>query len=99
MPKFFSDEKGKWIGSVSECGSKKTYLDGKGQLVARVHDNRTYDSKGAFKGPLLASMRGRSANCRGRDWIEFWDGVGFLPLSPSPYETQVSVCPIPRPAY
>ena len=57
MPKFFSDEKGKWIGSVTECGSKKTYLDGKGRLAATVHDNRTYDSKGAFKGYGDQGMR------------------------------------------
>ncbi len=50
MPKYFTDEKGKWIGSVSDSGGRKTYLDGKGALVARVHDNRTYDGKGSFKG-------------------------------------------------
>jgi hypothetical protein len=51
MPKFFTDEKGRWVGSVTEDSSgKKTYLDGKGKLVARIHDNRTFDAKGAFRG-------------------------------------------------
>ena len=50
MPKFFTDEKGRWVGSVTESGGKKTYLDNKGGLVARIHDGKTYDSKGAFRG-------------------------------------------------
>ena len=47
---FIRDEKGRWVGSVTEQGGRTTYLDEKGRLVARVHDDRTYDSKGAFKG-------------------------------------------------
>ena len=50
MPKFFTDERGRWVGSVTESGGTKTYLDGTGKLVARVHNNSTYDAKGAFKG-------------------------------------------------
>lgn len=50
MPKFFTDEKGRRVASLTESGNRKTYLDGQGRLVARVHDNRTFDSKGAFKG-------------------------------------------------
>jgi hypothetical protein len=34
---------------VTESGGQKTYLDGHDRLVARVHDNRTYDGKGSFK--------------------------------------------------
>jgi urease accessory protein UreH len=41
MPKFFTDEKGRWVGSVTESGGKKTYLDGTGKLVARVRNNST----------------------------------------------------------
>ena len=51
MPKFFTDEKGRWLGSVSESSGRKTYLDNKGRLVSRVFDNRTYDAKGAYRGP------------------------------------------------
>jgi hypothetical protein len=55
--KHISDEKGRWVGSVTESGGKKTYLDGTGKLVARVLDNRTYDTKGAFKGTGDQGMR------------------------------------------
>lgn len=57
MPKFFTDEKGRRVGSLTESGTQKTYLDGQGRLVARVRDNRTYDSKGAFKGNGDQAMR------------------------------------------
>jgi hypothetical protein len=57
MPKFFTDEKGRWVRSVTESGGKKTYLDGTGKLVAPVHDNRTSDAKGAFKGTGDQGMR------------------------------------------
>jgi len=57
MPKFFTDEKGRRVGSLTESGTQKTYLDGQGRLVARVCDNRTYDSKGAFKGYGDQGMR------------------------------------------
>ena len=48
---FFSDSKGRWVGSVTtESNGKKTYLDSKGALAGRVHDNKTFDSKGSFFG-------------------------------------------------
>ena len=48
---FFSDSKGRWVGSVTTEGNgKKTYLDSKGALAGRVHDNKTFDSKGSFFG-------------------------------------------------
>lgn len=50
MTKFLLDNKGKWVGSVSSMGGRTTYLDSKGGLVARVHDGKTFDSKGAVKG-------------------------------------------------
>jgi hypothetical protein len=50
-------EKGRLVGSVTESGGKKTYLDGSGKLVARVHNNRTFDAKGAFKGTGDQGMR------------------------------------------
>jgi hypothetical protein len=50
-PSFFQDSKGKVIGSVTtESSGKKTYLDSKGALVARTHDSKTFDKKGAFVG-------------------------------------------------
>lgn len=48
--KFIKDEKGRWVGSVTEQGGRTTYLDSKGGLVARIHDGKTFDNKGAFKG-------------------------------------------------
>ena len=50
MPKFYTDEKGRWVGSVSESGGKKTYLDATGKLAARTHDGKTFDSTGKFRG-------------------------------------------------
>jgi len=48
---FFSDSKGRWVGSVvNEGNGKKTYSDSKGAVVGRVHDNKTFDSKGSFFG-------------------------------------------------
>lgn len=48
---FFSDSKGRWIGSVTtESNGRKTYLDSKGGLAGRVHDGKTLDSKGSFFG-------------------------------------------------
>ena len=48
---FFSDNKGRWVGSVTnESGGKKTYSDAKGNVVGRVIDNKTYDSKGSYFG-------------------------------------------------
>ena len=48
---FFSDSKGRWVGSVTtESNGKKTYLDSKGALAGRVHDNKTFDSRGSFFG-------------------------------------------------
>lgn len=49
-PSFFQDSKGKVIGSVTESGGRKVYLDSKGSLVARTHDNKTFDKKGSFVG-------------------------------------------------
>jgi hypothetical protein len=48
---FFSDSKGRWIGSATtESNGRKTYLDSKGGLAGRVHDGKTTDKKGAFFG-------------------------------------------------
>jgi hypothetical protein len=48
---FFTDRTGKWVGSVTnESNGKKTYSDAKGAVVGRVHDNKTFDSKGSFFG-------------------------------------------------
>ena len=50
-PSFFHDRTGKLVGSVTtESNGKKTYLDSKGALVARTHDAKTFDKKGAFVG-------------------------------------------------
>lgn len=50
MPEFIRDEKGKWVGSIYSDSTKRTFLDEKGRLVGREFDNKTFDSKGAFKG-------------------------------------------------
>jgi hypothetical protein len=50
MPDFFKDEKGRVVGFSTTLGSVKTYSDSAGKVVSRIHDNRTYDSKGSFKG-------------------------------------------------
>jgi len=47
---FFTDSKGRWVGSVTECGKTKIYLDAKGGLAGRVVDNRTLDAKGRYFG-------------------------------------------------
>lgn len=50
-PSFFHDRTGKLVGSVTtESNGKKTYLDSRGGLVARTHDAKTFDKKGAFVG-------------------------------------------------
>ena len=55
---FIKDQTGKLIGSVTtETSGKKTYLDGKGALVARIHDDRTFDKKGMFVGRGDQGMR------------------------------------------
>ena len=50
MPSFFKDEKGRVLGFSTTLGSVKTYSDSTGKVVSRIHDNRTYDNKGSFKG-------------------------------------------------
>lgn len=48
---FFSDSKGRWVGSVTtESNGKKFYLDSKGGLAGSVMDGKTYDKKGSFFG-------------------------------------------------
>ena len=48
---FFSDNKGRWVGSVTNEGNgKKTYSDAKGNVVGRVFDNKTFDNKGKYYG-------------------------------------------------
>jgi hypothetical protein len=48
---YFTDNKGRWIGSVvHESNGKKTVLDSKGNLAGRVHDGKTFDKKGSFFG-------------------------------------------------
>lgn len=51
MPEFLKDEKGRWLGSsTKDASGRTTYLDNTGKLAGRVHDGRTFDNKGAFKG-------------------------------------------------
>ncbi len=50
MNNYIRDEKGKMIGFTQQQGNQKVYFDGTGKLTARIHDNRTFDGKGAFKG-------------------------------------------------
>ena len=50
MNNYIRDEKGKMVGFTQQQGNQKIYFDGKGKLTARVHDGRTLDGKGAFKG-------------------------------------------------
>lgn len=47
---YIKDQSGKVLGFSQSQGSKTVYFDNKGSVVSRVHDNRTYDNKGAFKG-------------------------------------------------
>ena len=48
---FFSDNKGRLVGSVTnESGGKKTYSDAKGNVVGRVINSSTFDSKGKYYG-------------------------------------------------
>ena len=55
---FIKDQTGRLIGSITaETNGKKTYLDGKGALVARVRDDRTYDKKGMVIGRGDQGMR------------------------------------------
>jgi hypothetical protein len=48
---------GRKIGSVSEMGGRKTYLDAQGKLAGRVFDNRTFNNKGAAIGAGDQGMR------------------------------------------
>lgn len=57
MPDYFRDEKGKVAGFTLNTSNTKTYFDTTGKVVSRIHDNRTYDSKGAFKGYGDQGMR------------------------------------------
>ncbi len=57
MSKIILDNKGKLVGSVSQMGGRTTYLDNKGALVARVHDNTTFDKKGQYQGKGDQSLR------------------------------------------
>ena len=50
MNNYIRDEKGRNIGFTQQQGNQKVYFDRTGKLTARIHDNRTFDSKGAFKG-------------------------------------------------
>ena len=50
MPDYYRDEKGKVVGFTLNTSNTKTYFDNTGKVVSRIYDNRTYDSKGAFKG-------------------------------------------------
>ena len=42
----FTDNKGRWIGSVTETAGRKTYTDATGRVTARVMDGKTFDAKG-----------------------------------------------------
>lgn len=48
---FFSDNKGRWIGSITnDSANRKTISDSKGNVIGRVLDNKTYDGKGRYYG-------------------------------------------------
>ncbi len=50
MPDYIKNEKGQVVGFIQQQGNTKGYSDAKGNVVSRIHDNRTYDNKGNFKG-------------------------------------------------
>ena len=50
MPEYIKNEKGQVIGFTQQQGNIKVYSDANGNVVSRIHDNRTYDNKGNFKG-------------------------------------------------
>lgn len=50
MNNYIRDEKGRNIGFTQQQGDQKIYFDSTGKLTARIHDDRTFDGKGAFKG-------------------------------------------------
>lgn len=47
---YIKNEKGQVVGFTQQIGNVKVYSNQKGQVISRIHDNRTYDTKGAFKG-------------------------------------------------
>jgi hypothetical protein len=51
------NNQGRKIGSVSEMGGRKTYLDSQGRLAARVFDSRTFNDKGRPIGTGDQGMR------------------------------------------
>lgn len=56
MDKIF-DQRGRMIGFTQTSGNNKTYFDAGGKVVSRVNSGRTYDEKGAFKGPGDQGLR------------------------------------------
>lgn len=55
--KHFTDQSGRWIAHVDERSDMKIYLDAKGQVAARVINDKTFDQKGAYKGSGDQAMR------------------------------------------
>jgi hypothetical protein len=57
MANILLNNQGRKIGSVSEMGNRKTYLDAQGKLAGRVFDGRTLNSKGVPIGTGDQGMR------------------------------------------
>lgn len=55
--KHFTDQSGRWIGHLDERSDMKVYLDAKGQVAARVINDKSFDSKGVFRGDGDHGMR------------------------------------------
>ncbi len=55
--KHILDERGKWSGHIDERSDMKIYLTAKGQVAARVINDKTYDGSGAYKGTGDQGMR------------------------------------------
>ncbi len=55
--KHVTDQFGRWIAHVDERSDMKIYLDAKGQVAARVINDKTFDQKGVYKGSGDQGMR------------------------------------------
>lgn len=49
-PNIIRDEKGRMVGMTQKVGDTTSYLDRTGKRTAFIHDGRTFDGKGVFKG-------------------------------------------------
>jgi hypothetical protein len=48
--KHITDGKGKWIGHIEERSDSTIYSNAKGQVMARVINDKTFDAKGKYEG-------------------------------------------------